>query len=602
MPLVIRLLGAPSIDVDGVPRRPPRGRKSWGLLAYILLAERPPSRKRLASLLFAEADDPLGALRWSLAEIRRSLRPYAEVSGDPATIQFADGTPAVIDIVGVADDGAAGVSDSELLEGMSFAGCDAFETWLLVARRRVAGVVEAVLREEAFRELTADRPAAAATLAARLVSRNPLDENFQELLVRCLATSGQRDAALLQATRCEQLVRRQLGIEASPSVRRAADAASGSISGSPNVGRAAARAQLEAGHAAISAGAVDAGLDCLRRAALEAKASGDAQLHVAALVELGGALVHAVRCGDEEGTAVLHEALGYARVRGDTRACAKACRELGFVDAQAGRRDRANGWLDEAELMADGDAAELAGILGVRGMNLSDCARYDEALAALGESVEYAGRAGSRRQQAWSMSLIGRIHHLRGRTSEARGVLDECLALVHDERWTAFLPWPETLRADVDLAEHRVDVARDGYVHAYALACQLADPCWEGVAAKGLALVEVRAGELTRAMTWLDDGRSRCTRWPDPYQWVHASVLDATCDVAIAGNDPRGHGVVDQLAALASRTGMREFVVRSHLHRARLGQPGAIDAAAMAAVDIDNPLLAVLVQAAADAR
>ena len=177
-------------------------------------------------------------------------------------------------------------------------------------------------------------------------------------------------------------------------------------------------------------------------------------------------------------------------------------------------------------------------------------------------------------------------------------MLDQCLALVRDERWTAFSPWPETLLADVDLAEDRVDLARDGYVHAYALACQLADPCWEGVAARGLAMVEARTGELTRAMTWLDDGRSRCTRWPDPYQWVHASVLDATCDVAIAGSDPRGPAFVDQLAALASRTGMRELVVRSHLHRVRLGQPGAIDAAAMAAAEIDNPLLTELVQAA----
>ena len=271
MPLAIRLLGTPSIDVDGVAGRPPRGRKSWGLLAYILLAERPPSRKRLAALLFDEADDPLGALRWSLAEIRRSLRPYAEVSGDPVTITFADQPPAVIDIVAGGADDATGMSDGELLEGMSFAGCEAFETWLLVARRRVAGTVEAVLREEAFRQLTAGRPAVAVTLAARLVARNPLDETFQELLVRCLATSGQRDAALTQAAKSAQLVRRELGIEPSPSVRRAADAVPGTVSTSPNVGRATARAQLEAGHAAISAGAVDAGIERLRRAVADAR-------------------------------------------------------------------------------------------------------------------------------------------------------------------------------------------------------------------------------------------------------------------------------------------------------------------------------------------
>ena len=66
----IRLLGRPSIAHGGVPVRAPRGRKSWALLAYVLLAERPPARKRLAEMLFADAEDPLGALRWTLAELR----------------------------------------------------------------------------------------------------------------------------------------------------------------------------------------------------------------------------------------------------------------------------------------------------------------------------------------------------------------------------------------------------------------------------------------------------------------------------------------------------------------------------------------------------
>ncbi|GFJ85891.1 AfsR/SARP family transcriptional regulator [Phytohabitans houttuyneae] len=70
---IVRLLGPPSIDVDGSPARSPRGRKAWALLSYLLLAERPPSRRHLAELLFADADDPLGALRWTLAELRRSL-------------------------------------------------------------------------------------------------------------------------------------------------------------------------------------------------------------------------------------------------------------------------------------------------------------------------------------------------------------------------------------------------------------------------------------------------------------------------------------------------------------------------------------------------
>ena len=74
-------------------------------------------------------------------------------------------------------------------------------------------------------------------------------------------------------------------------------------------GPAAARAQLEAGQAAIKAGAVDAGLQCLRRAVVDARDAGDAALQASALVALGSALIHAVRGRDEEAAASLHEAL-----------------------------------------------------------------------------------------------------------------------------------------------------------------------------------------------------------------------------------------------------------------------------------------------------
>src|SRR6476469_10024526 len=89
--VVIRLLGAPSIEVDGAPAPGPRGRKTWALLAYLVLAERPPTRHRLAELLFGGADDPLGALRWSLAELRRSLGGHASLGGEPVRLVLADG-------------------------------------------------------------------------------------------------------------------------------------------------------------------------------------------------------------------------------------------------------------------------------------------------------------------------------------------------------------------------------------------------------------------------------------------------------------------------------------------------------------------------------
>ena len=71
--LAVHLLGRPRIDRGAAEAYQFRSRKSWALLAYLILSERSAPRSQLASLLFADAKDPVRALRWSLAEIRRAL-------------------------------------------------------------------------------------------------------------------------------------------------------------------------------------------------------------------------------------------------------------------------------------------------------------------------------------------------------------------------------------------------------------------------------------------------------------------------------------------------------------------------------------------------
>ena len=101
------------------------------------------------------------------------------------------------------------------------------------------------------------------------------------------------------------------------------------------------------------------------------------------------------------------------------------------------------------------------------------------------------------------------------------------MAHVRAERWTAFAPWPQSLQAEVDRSRAAPSESADGYAHAFALACQLGDPCWEGIAARGSGLLQADAGDTRSALAWLEDATERCNRWPDTYQWVHAFVLDA---------------------------------------------------------------------------
>ena len=79
----VRLLGRPRIEDDGQRCPPPRSLKSWAVLARVALAERRIERRELAAELFGEADDPLGALRWCLADLRRSLGQPGLLRDDP---------------------------------------------------------------------------------------------------------------------------------------------------------------------------------------------------------------------------------------------------------------------------------------------------------------------------------------------------------------------------------------------------------------------------------------------------------------------------------------------------------------------------------------
>ncbi len=74
------------------------------------------------------------------------------------------------------------------------------------------------------------------------------------------------------------------------------------------------------------------------------------------------------------------------------------------------------------------------------------------------------------------------------------------------ERWHAFVPWPQALRAQCLEAAGRHDEARDDAEQAFALACQLGDPCWEGMAGRALAMLALGSGDDAAAAE-VDHGR-----------------------------------------------------------------------------------------------
>jgi len=596
MGLAIHLLGVPRVVFDGQELPAPRGQKVWGLLAFLICSHRPVSRKQLAEMLFAEADDPLAVLRWNLSELRRLLGSSG-MRGDLLDLQLVPMTYVDINVVAHGTWAEAlqvpGL-DQELLGALNFSACPVFDVWLATERRHLQATSEAVLREAALARLAMGARDEAADLAGRLVRQNPLDENYQALLVRCLAAAGDGVGAARQVAACRELFLRELGVKPGATLEAAMRTVTANPTARPVVGRASVVAQIEAGEAAIGAGALDAGLQCLRRAVMEADSTGDKTLRARALVALGGALVHAARGRDEEGATALHEALAIGNGELSPHAAA-ACRELGYVEFLRGRYDRSLVLLQQAAKLAGQDRAEQARIAIVHGSVLSDTAHYGKSIDILSQAKEEAQAVGDSKQVAYALSMLGRSLMLQGDVTQAARVLDQSISIAR-QLWTAFLPWPQSLRGEVDMLLGQVDDAAERFEHAFALGCQLGDPCWEGIAGRGLGHVASARGQPQSAVEIFLDAIARSTRLPDGYLWGKAYALESLCELAVINKMPQAPAWIDELQMLAARSGMRELTVRALLHRSALGEIESGEAARLLAREIGIPLPQNVVQ------
>jgi DNA-binding SARP family transcriptional activator len=541
----VRLIGPPRIDVPTGEPPEVRGQKSWAVLARLLLADRPLTRRELSAELFPDTVDPLGSLRWCLAGLRKALGSSELFTGDPVRVDLP---PAVtVDVhdlrEGVFDVRAAG----ELLEGVDPRCGPEFATWLLVARQQVGSRIAALLRDEVITALSREESDRAVELAELSARRSPFDEGAHVLLVKSLVMAGHPDAALAHVVEVEETFRAELGVDPSAALRSAARAHVADPPPGVSAGTIASTL-LTSGRAALSAGAIDAGLDCLRRAGAQAEAAGDDALLGQCLHELGSALVHAVRGFDDEGSVLLEQAVHLARSAGDQQTAVSALREHGYADALAGRRPEAQRRLDLAHDLAGEDAALLAGVDAVSGFNLSDWGRHDDGIARYREGIEAARRSGDRRREAWALGLGGWALLAAGRSPEAVEWLHGCLTLVRDLRWISFEPWPVAVLAEVGLAADRTELER-----CFAMSCQLDDPCWEGASSRVLALHHARLGEHERSLHWITEARTRCVRKSDTWAGMRGVILLTEAEIRAAADDQAGAEAAGrELVALAA--------------------------------------------------
>lgn len=600
MGLSIHLLGIPRVERDGAVAPAPKGRKVWALLAYLLLSESAPSRSQLAGLLFSEADDPLRALRWNLNAIRQLLGEDTTIEGEPVTLRLPPG--AFVDALVLPrstwlEAVAVPAMEEDLLGGMDFATAPTFETWLTNQRRHLHAAAGAALAEGTVARLAVGDAVGAVDLASRLVALEPLDEDHHSLLIRALTAAGDHAGADRHIATARELFRRELGVDPVAALTEARSAPA--FTPTAARGLAAVRAQMQAGQAAIVAGARDVGLAYLRQAAAESQVLGDHVLQTQALLVMGSEMVHASRGRQVEGSAALHRVLALAQDAGDEDLAVTAHHHLAWVDMMAARFGPMHRRLeDAAAFRVDDEGVRCWGLL-TRGLGCLATAHYAEAEAAVRELVAVAAKTGAQPLRSFGLVVLAGVFVHRGQYDVAREIARESVDVAHATGSLALISLATAKLGEVELDAGHVGAGAELSERALALSDQILETCVQSMASKQLGVLDFHRGELDRAIARLSTAWSRPMMQPD-HVWKGAVALDALCDVAVRERLPNARAWVTDLESLASRTGMRELLVHAYLHRHALGDDTG-EAAAMLAGEIDSPRLHDLVRDATGA-
>lgn len=240
--LSLALFGPLQITVDGTQLAAFAYNKVLALLAYLAIeADRPHRREALAGLLWPDQDEP--AARHSLSQaiwsVSRSLdsdsAPQPVLLRTRETVQLNPAGEHWLDVaefmrliascerhLHLRDDcaqcarrleRAVDLYRGRLLEQFSIADSPAFEEWLLVKREQFhQQALQALIRLTSFHERRGHY-AAALDAARRLVELEPWREEGHRMVMRLLAASGQRVAALKQYERCRVILADELGLE-----------------------------------------------------------------------------------------------------------------------------------------------------------------------------------------------------------------------------------------------------------------------------------------------------------------------------------------------------------------------------------------------------
>ena len=222
--LEIRLLGAPSIELDGRPIDVDT-RKATALLAYLALTGQRHGRDALAAFFWPEASASRarGALRRTLSTLNLALgagwllvdRDAVGLRQDAGVwLDVSEYRRLVVESATLRC--ALELCHADFMAGFTLRDSPAFDDWQLYESETLRAEQAQALERLVALELDVGELQAAIGAARRRLALDALHEPSHQRLIECYARAGQRGAALRQYRECVRVLERELGVPPLP--------------------------------------------------------------------------------------------------------------------------------------------------------------------------------------------------------------------------------------------------------------------------------------------------------------------------------------------------------------------------------------------------
>jgi len=232
--LHLSLLGDLELRRDGAPLHRLRSSKAQALLCYLAVTGRPHLRPALLGLLWGDLPEIRAQNNLSkiLTYLRQAVGDHLHISRQTVAFNresryWLDVEAFEIQVQGIltratsmrADierlEGAVELYRGDFLEGFYVRDAPAFEEWVLVQRARLKELALQALYALVTHYSAQGEAGTAVGIdyATRLLALEPWREETHRQLMRLLATSGQRSAAMAQYETCRRTLKQELGVE-----------------------------------------------------------------------------------------------------------------------------------------------------------------------------------------------------------------------------------------------------------------------------------------------------------------------------------------------------------------------------------------------------